>query len=265
MHYTHTQCVFSELQHVVAVALSNRKLSRSPSRGVLSLVACLLQNGSVSRVSALATRRQFSTPSTLFSLLPTTNLKREAIVSTPPIPRFVGGTSPFKESDTLSLSYKDLRDQALSFAGKLTRDLGYKTGDKIAMVLGENCIEHVIVQLGAAAAGVMVVSAKSPAEPALGPQFACFTSTKVQILTQETSGQLPARASCCPLRSYACPCYACVSNVLEWALTCANSCRLPTTLLPRLRSLSFSLPPTPSPAYTAPATENSLFLLVVLE
>ena len=180
MHYTHTQCVFSELQHVVAVALSNRKLSRSPSRGVLSLVACLLQNGSVSRVSALATRRQFSTPSTLFSLLPTTNLKREAIVSTPPIPRFVGGTSPFKESDTLSLSYKDLRDQALSFAGKLTRDLGYKTGDKIAMVLGENCIEHVIVQLGAAAAGVMVVSAKSPAEPALGPQFACFTSLLVQ-------------------------------------------------------------------------------------
>ena len=147
---------------------------------MLSLVACLLQNGAVSRVSALATRRQFSTPSTPWSVLPTTNLKREAIVSTPPIPRFVGGTSPFKESDTLSLSYKDLRDQALSFAGKLTRDLGYKTGDKIAMVLGENCIEHVIVQLGAAAAGVIVVSAKSPAEPALGPQFTCFTSTKVK-------------------------------------------------------------------------------------
>ena len=80
----------------------------------------------------------------------------------------MGGTSPFKESDTLSLSYKDLRDQALSFAGKLTRDLGYKTGDKIAMVLGKNCVEQVIIQLGAAAAGVTVVSAKSPSDlPAL--------------------------------------------------------------------------------------------------
>ena len=47
-------------------------------------------------------------------------------------------------------------------------DLDYKTGDKIAMVLGKNCVEQVIIQLGAAAAGVTVVSAKSPSDlPAL--------------------------------------------------------------------------------------------------
>ena len=46
-------------------------------------------------------------------------------------------------------------------------DLDYKTRDKIAMVLGENCVEQVIVQLGAEAAGVNVVSAKSPSDPAI--------------------------------------------------------------------------------------------------
>jgi acyl-CoA synthetase (AMP-forming)/AMP-acid ligase II len=105
-------------------------------------------------------------------LLPTTNLEREAI-----------------KSDTLSLSYKDLRDQALAFAGKL-RDLGYKTGDKIAMVLGENCAEHVIVQLGAAAAGVTVVSAKSPADPTLADARGIVLSATV---TNDATpqGQMP--------------------------------------------------------------------------
>jgi hypothetical protein len=43
-------------------------------------------------------------------------------------------------------------------------DLDYKTGDKIAMVFSENCVDHVIVQFGAAAEDVTVVSAKSPSD-----------------------------------------------------------------------------------------------------
>jgi acyl-CoA synthetase (AMP-forming)/AMP-acid ligase II len=75
------------------------------------------------------------------------------------------------------LSRRELRDQALSFAGKLERDLGYKRGDKLAVVLGENCLESIVAQLGAALAGVTVVTAKSPKDSALSQCRGIVVST----------------------------------------------------------------------------------------
>lgn len=79
-------------------------------------------------------------------MLPKSNLDRTAVVSV---------------QDGEEISYRELQDQALSFAGRLSRDLGYQPGDRLALVLGGNYVESVVAQLGAAAAGVAVVTAAS--------------------------------------------------------------------------------------------------------
>jgi len=88
-----------------------------------------------------------SPPAALWSLMPKANLNRTALVCT---------------KSGQEVSHRELQDMSLSFAGRLTRDLGYAVGDKLALVLGSNCIENVIVQLGAAAAGITVVTADKP-------------------------------------------------------------------------------------------------------
>jgi len=125
----------------------------------------------------------------LWSLLPTSGLERPAVV--------VG-------ENGMELSHRELQDLSLSFAGRLTRDLGYGVGDKLAVVMGgHNCIEvctcvcenvcvrsnnfawrshkqdrlfsvfdsivtqSVIAHLGAAAAGITVVTSETPDDKAL--------------------------------------------------------------------------------------------------
>jgi len=148
-------------------------------RGIVARLAqngvwrgCVAAQPGVAFVASQASRRHFSS-ATPWSLLPTTNLSKEAIIM-------------IKEEDTVSLSHRELRDQALSFAGKLSRDLGYETGDKIALVLGANCVESIIAQLGAALAGVTVVTAKSPSDAALSDCRGIVMSTSV---TQDTTPQ----------------------------------------------------------------------------
>ena len=65
------------------------------------------------------------------------------------------------------VSHRELQALSLSFAGRLTCDLGYGVGDKMALVLGGNHVEGVIAQLGAAAAGVTVVTAATLEDPIL--------------------------------------------------------------------------------------------------
>ena len=57
------------------------------------------------------------------------------------------------------LSHRELREHALSLAGKLVNDLGYVAGDRLALVLAGNCVESIVAQLAAAAAGITVVTA----------------------------------------------------------------------------------------------------------
>ena len=66
-----------------------------------------------------------------WSLLPKTNLDRAAVVCVE------GG---------VEMSHQQLQGLSLSFAGRLTRDLGYGVGDKLALVLGGNYVESIIVQ-----------------------------------------------------------------------------------------------------------------------
>ena len=66
-----------------------------------------------------------------WSLLPKTKLERAAVVCVE------GG---------VEMSHQQLQGQSLSFAGRLTRDLGYGVGDKLALVLGGNYVESIIVQ-----------------------------------------------------------------------------------------------------------------------
>jgi len=66
-----------------------------------------------------------------WSLLPKTNLDRAAVVC------LEGG---------VEMSHQQLQGLSLSFAGRLTRDLGYGVGDKLALVLGGNYVESIIVQ-----------------------------------------------------------------------------------------------------------------------
>jgi hypothetical protein len=65
------------------------------------------------------------------------------------------------------LSHRELRVRSLAFAGRLTRDLGYAAGDKLALVLGGNCVESIITQLAAAAAGLTVVTAATAEDTVL--------------------------------------------------------------------------------------------------
>jgi len=87
-------------------------------------------------------------PSTaLWALLPKVNLDRPAVVTV---------------EDGEEMSHRELQDMSLCFAGRLTRDLGYQPGDRLALVLGGNYVESVVTQLAAAAAGVTVVTASTP-------------------------------------------------------------------------------------------------------
>ena len=93
-----------------------------------------------------------STPAALWSLLPKGSIDRAAVVCVD------GG---------VEVSHRKLQELSLSLAGKLTRDLGYGVGDKLALVLGGNYVESVIVQLAAAAAGITVVTAAKPEDNVL--------------------------------------------------------------------------------------------------
>ncbi|KAJ1483960.1 hypothetical protein T484DRAFT_1948775 [Baffinella frigidus] len=90
----------------------------------------------------------------------------------------------------LSMTYAELLGQATSFAGVLSRDLGYARGDKLAVVLGGNCAESVIVQLGAGFAGVTVVTAKDPADEKLVGCRGLVVSDHVLIAAQHPEGIL---------------------------------------------------------------------------
>ena len=96
--------------------------------------------------------KSFFSQSALWSLLPKNNLDRPAVVSV---------------QDGEEVSYRELQEQSLSFAGRLRSDLGYQPGDRLALVLGGNYLESVVAQLGAAAAGVTVVTAASVEDNAL--------------------------------------------------------------------------------------------------
>jgi hypothetical protein len=67
----------------------------------------------------------------LWSLLPKTNLQRPAVVC---------------DEGGVEMSHQQLQGLSLSFAGRLTRDLGYGVGDKLALVLGGNYVESIIEQ-----------------------------------------------------------------------------------------------------------------------
>ena len=102
--------------------------------------------------STLSSSKVSTLPTALWALLPKTNLARPAVTCV---------------ESGVELSHREVQDISLSFAGRLTRDLGYAAGDKLGLVLGGNCVESVIAQLGAAAAGVTVVTAAKPEDNVL--------------------------------------------------------------------------------------------------
>jgi hypothetical protein len=90
----------------------------------------------------------------------------------------------------LEMTYAELLGQATSFAGTLTSQLGYTKGDKLAVVLGGNCAESLVVQLGAAFAGVTVVTATEPADAKLVGCRGLVVSDHVLVDAQHPEGIL---------------------------------------------------------------------------
>ena len=114
--------------------------------------------------STLSSSKVSTLPTALWALLPKTNLARPAVTCV---------------ESGVELSHREVQDMSLSFAGRLTRDLGYAAGDKLGLVLGGNCVESVIAQLGAAAAGVTVVTAAKPEDNVLEGCRGIVVSTNV--------------------------------------------------------------------------------------
>ena len=114
--------------------------------------------------STLSSSKVSTLPTALWALLPKTNLARPAVKCV---------------ESGVELSHREVQDTSLSFAGRLTRDLGYAAGDKLGLVLGGNCVESVIAQLGAAAAGVTVVTAAKPEDNVLEGCRGIVVSTNV--------------------------------------------------------------------------------------
>jgi hypothetical protein len=108
------------------------------------------------------------------------------------------------------VSHIELRERSLALAGRLTRDLGYVAGDKLALVLGGNCVESVIAQLAAAAARLTVVTATKAEDKLLEGCRGMVVSSRVlqgrssrglladeqhpPIVTHEESGVRASRA-----------------------------------------------------------------------
>eukprot|EP00961_Rhodomonas_salina_P045663 613216-Rhodomonas_salina.1 len=90
-----------------------------------------------------------------------------------------------------SLSHRKLLEVSSCFAGGLTNNLGYSPGDKLALALGNNSLEHVVAHVGAAMAGVTLVTAKDPSEPHLaGSPPALYRSTCPPALHSNASSCL---------------------------------------------------------------------------